>query len=788
MYSLSLKKSILEIKISSGLLKIIFLVVSLPIICLSKYAKSFVLLYNIGHSFLEYDMDLKKAIEIAGLSKSEVELIEKELGRIPTIEEIGMYGALWSEHCGYKNTRPLLKKLPTKGKHIIQGPGENAGIVGFDDYAIVFKIESHNHPSAVEPYQGAATGIGGILRDIFAMGAFPVASLDSFRFGKRDSKRTRYIVGGVIDGVSDYGNRVGVPTVAGEVVFEDSYEGNPLVNVMCVGLAKRDKICKAIAQGKDNLIFYYGSKTGRDGLGGATFASAELSSEGEDKRPSVQVGDAFTEKLILEATLELIDKNLVVGIQDMGAAGITSSTSEMASRGKSSIEIYIDKIPAREENMIAYEFLLSESQERMVAVIEPSQLYAVIEVMEKWELDYSVFGKVTSDKLEKPRVVVKENGVIKADLSVTHLVDDAPQYVRDVIFPEYLDKATCLPDFTMDISYTDMLKRLLSDVNIASKEWVYERYDHHVQTNLLAEPVMAGGAMLRVKGTTKGIAVTTDGNGRYTYLDPYVGGMQSVAEACRNISCMGAEPYGITNCLNFGSPEKPAVYYQIAKAIEGMGRACEVLSAPVTGGNASLYNETDGEPILPTIVVGAVGVIDDYKKILLSDFKKAGDKIGVLGENKNEIGGSLFLEKVCGKIAGKCPEFDIDFEAALQKLIRELNDKGLVNSAQDISDGGLAVAVSECAVNSVKFGADISLDEDIPAEALLFGETQSRIIISYSGNNKEDILGLADKYKIPFNTIGNVTSDNRISISNKGENLVDISLDEATELYNTRYL
>ncbi len=733
-------------------------------------------------------MDKERAIQVSGLTPSELVLIREELGREPSIEEIGMFGALWSEHCGYKNTKALIKKLPQTGKHLIQGPGENAGAVGFDDTAIVFKIESHNHPSAVEPYEGAATGVGGILRDIFAMGAMPVAVLDSLRFGKKDSKRTRYLVNGVISGISDYGNRVGIPTIGGEVVFEDKYEGNPLVNVMAVGIAKQKDIIKAIAEGKDNLIFYYGSKTGRDGLGGATFASAELSSEGEDMRPSVQVGDAFTEKLILEATLEIRDKGLVVGVQDMGAAGITSSVCEMASRGKSSVEIYIEKIPAREENMRAYEFLLSESQERMVAVIKPSKLEEVIAVMKKWELDYAVFGKVTTDPIEEPRVVVKENGAVLADIPIKALVDDVPLYIRDVIRPAYLDQVTVMPEYSLDKDMNGTLIDLLSHVNIASKRWVYERYDHHVQTNLLAEPVKAGGSMLRIKGTRKGLAVTTDGNGRYTYLDPYTGGMQAVVEACRNVSCMGAEPYGITNCLNFGNPEKPGPYYQLAKAMEGMGEACKVLEVPVTGGNASLYNETDGEAILPTITIGVVGVIENYKKTVYAEFKKEGDKIALLGINRDEFGGSLLLSHLTGKVAGPCPDLDIVFEANLQKLVRSLIHAGALQSAQDVSDGGLAVALAECAVNSVNLGFDIKLDEALKPEVLLFGESQSRIIISYSPAKAEEIEDMAESFGIPLKVIGNVTGDGNLSLKIKGVNTINMTTAQATEAYNTRYI
>lgn len=730
----------------------------------------------------ESTMDREAAIKRSNLSEAELQLIEKYLGRSPTVEEIGMFGALWSEHCGYKNTKPLIKKLPTKGKHLLQGPGENAGVIKVGEYAVAFKIESHNHPSAVEPYQGAATGVGGILRDVFAMGARPIAVLDSLRFGKVDSPRTRYLASGVIKGISDYGNRVGIPTVGGEVVFEDSYEENPLVNVMCVGIARPEHIIKAVAKGEGNLLFYYGSKTGRDGLGGATFASAELSSEGEDQRPSVQVGDAFTEKLILEATLELIEKNLVIGIQDMGAAGLTSSSVEMAARGKSGIEIDIDKVPARASNMTAYEFLLSESQERMLACIEPSKLPEVEKIMQKWELDYAVIGKVTSTE----RVVVYEKGKVVADIPIRYLVDDVPLYVREVKRPSYLDEARTVPSFHLPHDMTPLLKDLLKHPSIASKRWVYKRYDHMVQTNLLAEPMEAGGAMLRLKGTTIGLAMSTDGNGRYTYLDPYVGGMQAVAEATRNISCMGAEPYGITNCLNFGNPEKSHVYYQIAKAMEGMGKACEVLEVPVTGGNASLYNETDGEAILPTLIVGVVGAIEDYKKAVFSPFKAPGHTIYLLGKPREGLGGSMALKLLTGKIAGECPFLDIEEEKRLQKCIRELIAKELVISCQDVSDGGLAVALSECALMG-GVGVRVETEGDISPEAFFFGESQSRLVISTLPQYEDTIKNICEHYDIPLTRLGTTTSDSILHLT-YGKHTISLSVQEARELYMTEYL
>ncbi|URA09970.1 phosphoribosylformylglycinamidine synthase subunit PurL [Thermospira aquatica] len=727
-------------------------------------------------------MNREIAIKRSNLSPSELKLIEEYLGRSPTVEEIGMFGALWSEHCGYKNTKPLIKKLPTKGKHLLQGPGENAGVIRVGDYAVAFKIESHNHPSAVEPYQGAATGVGGILRDVFAMGARPVAVLDSLRFGKPDSPRTRYLVSGVIKGISDYGNRVGIPTVGGEVVFEDSYEGNPLVNVMCVGIAKPENIIKAIARGEGNLLFYYGSKTGRDGLGGATFASAELSSEGEDQRPSVQVGDAFTEKLILEATLELIEKKLIVGIQDMGAAGITSSSVEMAARGKSGIEIFIDKVPARAANMTAYEFLLSESQERMLACIEPEKLPEVEKIMQKWELDYAVIGKVTNTE----HVVVYEKDKIVADIPIRYLVDDVPMYVREVIPPQYLEKAHEIPSFEIPRDFTAVLKNLLKDPSLASKRWVYKRYDHMVQTNLLAEPMEAGGALLRIKGTTIGLAMSTDGNGRYTYLDPYRGGMQAVAEATRNLSCMGAEPYGITNCLNFGNPEKSPVYYQIARAMEGMAKACETLEVPVTGGNASLYNETDGEAILPTLIVGAVGAIPDYRKAVFAPFQQIGHQIYLLGHPREGIGGSMFLKHLTGKIAGECPYLDIEEEKRLQLCIRKLIEKELIASAQDVSDGGLAFTLAECALLG-NVGISIQVETEISPESFLFGEAQSRIVFSAAPEKSQDIKKVCQEYNLPLLLLGETTLERNIMIRYTTKE-ISLSVEEARNLYMTEYL
>jgi len=727
-------------------------------------------------------MDRETAIKRSNLSPAELALVEQYLGRSPTVEEIGMFGALWSEHCGYKNTRPLIKKLPTRGKHLLQGPGENAGVIKVGDFAVAFKIESHNHPSAVEPYQGAATGVGGILRDVFAMGARPIAVLDSLRFGKPDSPRTRYLAAGIIKGISDYGNRVGIPTVGGEVVFEDSYEDNPLVNVMCVGITSPDHIIKAVAQGEGNLLFYYGSKTGRDGLGGATFASAELSAEGEDQRPSVQVGDAFTEKLILEATLELIENKLVVGIQDMGAAGLTSSSVEMAARGKSGIEITIDAVPARAAHMTAYEFLLSESQERMLACIEPSKLPEVEKIMQKWELDYAVIGRVTNTQ----RVVVYEKGKIVADIPIRYLVDEVPAYTREIQKPAYLDEVRHLPSFQVPQDHTSLLRDLLQHPSIASKRWVYKRYDHMVQTNILAEPMEAGGAMLRLKGTTIGLAMSTDGNGRYIYLDPYLGGMQAVAEATRNISCMGAEPYGITNCLNFGNPEKSAVYYQLAKSMEGMGKACEVLEVPVTGGNASLYNETDGEAILPTIIIGAVGAIDDYHKAVFAPFRGISHTVYLLGTPREGLGGSMALKLLTGKIAGECPFLDIEEEKRLQQCIRNLIDKQLILSAQDVSDGGLAVTLAECALMG-GVGVTIQADGDISPLAFFFGESQSRIVISALPEHEEAIVTLCNQYHIPLTRLGETTETSRITLRYH-HTTIDLPVQEARQLYMTEYL
>ncbi len=690
-----------------------------------------------------------------GLTREEYELAREKLGRDLTEVEIGMLSALWSEHCGYKNTKPLIRTLPTSGKYVVQGPGENAGVVKIDDVYVVFKIESHNHPSAVEPYQGAATGVGGILRDIFAMGARPIAVLDSLRFGSPDSRRAKWIAKGVVKGISDYGNRVGVPTVAGETVFDSAYEGNPLVNVMCVGVVKPKNLTKAVAKGKGNLLVYYGSPTGRDGIHGATFASAELSSE-EDKRPNVQIGDPFREKVLLEATLELVEKKLVVGIQDMGAAGITSSSCEMASKGKSGIVIDVSKVPLREENMTPYEIMLSESQERMLAVVEPKKLNKVKKIFEKWEIPWAVIGEVT----DSGKAVVKNGDEIVADLPVSLLVDETPEYTRETKIPERIKKAE---NKTLTFEVADLEKafmKLISHPSSRIKKWVYEQYDWSVQTNTVIGPARSGGAVLRIKELkgNKGIAVTVDGNGRYMYLNPYRGAYITVAEAVRNLASLGAEPVGLTNCLNFGNPEKPEVYYEIVEGIRGLKEAAEFFEVPVVSGNASLYNEWEGRAVFPTIAVGMVGFVEDLTKVVDSSFKDEGDIIAVIGRTKEEFGGSEILSVLNMRWQGRIPDINPELEKRTSETARDLVKMGILKSITDVSAGGIAVALAEGMVLGNR-GAYIEVSSGITPEALLFSESQSRFLITVSPENYNDLKEFVESRGVVLEVIGEVRGD-----------------------------
>ena len=694
-----------------------------------------------------------------GLTPEEYEKVLKIMGRDPTFTELGVFSAMWSEHCGYKNSKRLLRLLPTQAPWVIQGPGENAGVIDVGDgYALAFKIESHNHPSAVEPYQGAATGVGGILRDIFTMGARPVAVLDSLRFGDLDSGRVRYLFAGVVNGVGDYGNCVGIPNVGGEVQFDRGYEGNPIVNAMCLGLMRHEELITAAATGNGAPLMAVGARTGRDGIHGATFASEELSEDSdESSRPQVQVGDPFTEKLLLEASLELIASGAISGIQDMGAAGITSSASEMAGRGGSGVELEMTDVPVREDGMTPYEILLSESQERMLVVAHPGREDEVREILEKWELEAAVIGQVTDDG--KFRIL--ENGNVVGDIPALPLTDGCPTYEREGIESEEviaLREMDLTEHMTDEGDLTKDFLLLLRSPNVASKRWIYEQYDTTVRTGTAVRPGGDSG-VIRIRGTKRAIAATTDCNGRLVYLEPRTGAMAAVAEAARNLVCVGALPTAITNNLNFGNPLKTHIYYQLREAVLGMREACSAFETPVTGGNVSLFNETDGKAIYPTPVIGMVGVIDDVSKIIHHAFKSAGDDIVLLGTNSGEIGGSEYLYVTSKLVAGNPPSLDLEAERLLQQAVLKMNHEEVLNSAHDCSQGGLAATLAECALGDgeTPLGVSAEVDEDLAPIVSLFGESHGRIIASTSPDNTERVLALAALYDVPAKRIGTVT-------------------------------
>ncbi|MDC0160756.1 phosphoribosylformylglycinamidine synthase subunit PurL [Gemmatimonadales bacterium] len=694
-----------------------------------------------------------------GLTAEEYQKVLRIMGREPTFTELGVFSAMWSEHCGYKNSKRLLRLLPTQAPWVIQGPGENAGVIDVGDgYALAFKIESHNHPSAVEPYQGAATGVGGILRDIFTMGARPVAVLDSLRFGDLDSGRVRYLFDGVVKGVGDYGNCVGIPNVGGEIQFDRGYEGNPIVNAMCLGLMKHDELITAAATGNGAPLMAVGARTGRDGIHGATFASEELSEDSdESSRPQVQVGDPFTEKLLLEASLELIASGAISAIQDMGAAGITSSASEMAGRGGSGIELEMTDVPVREDGMTPYEILLSESQERMLVVAHVGREDEVREILEKWELEAAVIGQVTDDG--KFRIL--ENGNVVGDIPALPLTDGCPTYEREGIES---DEIVALREMDLSehlIPEGDLTKSfllLLSSPNVASKRWIYQQYDTTVRTGTAVRPGGDSG-VIRIRGTNRAVAATTDCNGRFVYLEPRTGAMAAVAEAARNLVCVGAVPTAITNNLNFGNPLKAHIYYQLREAVLGMREACGAFETPVTGGNVSLFNETDGKAIYPTPVIGMVGVIDDVSKITRHAFQHAGDDIILLGTNSGEFGGSEYLYVTSSIVAGHPPSVDLEAERLLQQAVLKMNHEEVLNSAHDCSEGGLAATLVECALGDgeTPLGVTVDLDEDLAPVVSLFGESQGRIIASTNPDDTERVLALAALYDVPATKIGTVT-------------------------------
>ncbi|MDH7577021.1 MAG: phosphoribosylformylglycinamidine synthase subunit PurL [Bacillota bacterium] len=688
-----------------------------------------------------------------GLTREEYDRICQLLGREPNHLETGMFAVLWSEHCAYKNSRPVLKLFPTTGPRVLQGPGENAGIVDIGDgQAVVFKIESHNHPSAIEPYQGAATGVGGIVRDIFAMGARPIALLNSLRFGNLDNPRVRYLFGGVVAGIAGYGNCLGIPTVGGEVYFHPCYTGNPLVNAMCAGLVEHDQIMKGRAAGIGNPVMLVGAKTGRDGIHGATFASGELSEESEQRRPAVQVGDPFMEKLLIEACLEVIRAGCLVGIQDLGAAGLTSSCAETAGRAGTGIEIDVSLVPRREKGMTPYEVMLSESQERMLLIPERGKEELVREIFRRWGLDAVVIGRVTGDGIFR----VRDGDDIVAEVPVRALTEEAPVYHRIPRAPEYYQARRDWPVETLPVpgNFNWVLTCLLESPTLASKEWVYRQYDHMVMLNTVVRPG-ADAVVLRIKGTKKGIALTTDGNSRYCYLDPCRGGMIAVAEAARNLSCTGAEPLGVTDCLNFGNPEKPEIFWQFQEAVKGMSEACRLLEIPVVSGNVSFYNETEGEAVYPTPVVGMVGLLPDAEKHCTTAFRDPGDEIVLLGELAPHLGVSEYLAVIHEREVGPVPEIDLFREKALQGCCRELIGRGLVKSAHDCAEGGLAVALAECCIAG-EAGARVEIPLEGREDALLFGEAQSRVIVTCTPRHLSQVEELAQKAGVPCRVLGKV--------------------------------
>lgn len=689
-----------------------------------------------------------------GLTDEEFAMVEGILGRTPNYTETGLFSVMWSEHCSYKNSKPVLKKFPTEGKRVLQGPGEGAGIVDIgDEQAVVFKIESHNHPSAIEPYQGAATGVGGIIRDVFSMGARPIALLNSLRFGELDaSPRVPYLFKEVVAGIAGYGNCIGIPTVGGEIQFEPCYEGNPLVNAMCVGLIDHKDIKKGQAHGVGNTVMYVGAKTGRDGIHGATFASEELSEDSDEKRPAVQVGDPFMEKLLVEACLELIQSDALVGIQDMGAAGLTSSSAEMASKAGSGIEMNLDLVPQRETGMTAYEMMLSESQERMLIVVKKGREQEIVDLFSKYGLEAVAIGVVTDDKMLR----LVHNGEVVANVPTDALAEDAPVYHKPSREPEYFREFQEMEnDIPVVEDYNETLMNLLKQPTIASKEWVYNQYDYMVRTNTVVAPG-SDAAVVRIRGTEKALAMTTDCNSRYIYLDPETGGKIAVAEAARNVVASGAEPLAITDCLNFGNPEKPEIFWQFEKAVDGMSAACRVLNAPVIGGNVSLYNETNGTAVYPTPVVGMVGLVENLNHITTQSFKNSGDLIYLVGDTKDEFGGSELQKLTYGRIFGKAPEIDLEMEAQNQQQVLAAIRAGVVSSAHDLAEGGLAVALAESLMGT-ELGAEVAVEGNITSA--LFSESQSRFLLSVKKENQEQFESLVDAV-----CIGEVTNTSNLQV------------------------
>jgi phosphoribosylformylglycinamidine synthase len=731
----------------------------------------------------EPKVTLDLALE-AGLTAEEYDRILSRLGREPTYAELGLFSALWSEHCAYKHSRVFLARLPQSGPHVLQGPGENAGAIDIGDgWAVVFKIESHNHPSFIEPFQGAATGVGGILRDIFTMGARPIAILDSLRFGELDEPKARQLVNGVVSGISWYGNCFGCPTVGGEIAFAPEYAGNPLVNVMCVGLVRADQIFRARAEGPGNPVFYVGNKTGRDGIHGATMASATFDEHAEERRPTVQVGDPFTEKLLLEACLEVMRTGAVVGIQDMGAAGLACCTSEMPARSGTGMDVELSRVPQRETAMTPYEILLSESQERMLLVAARGREEDVRRVFAKWELDAVEIGRVTQGR----ELTARLNGEIVARVPVD-LLADAPKYRKPTAEPPWLAERRAFDPLSLPEprDHGAALVALLGSPTIASKEWAFRQYDQQVGINTLVLPG-SDAAVLRVKGTRRALAVSTDGNGRQVFLDPRWGAAMAVCEAARNVSCSGGEPRGVTDCLNFGSPERPEILWQFSEAIEGIAMACRALDLPVVGGNVSFYNETNGQSVLPTPVIGVVGVLDDAGRRATQWFKGAGHRVALLGPDQVSLGGSEYLWARERRLAGALAPLDLQTERRVQAAVRAAVSAQLVTAAHDCAEGGAAVALAEgCVTGRELVGCVAALPGDGRADLTLFGEGPSRVVVTVEAARAREFEALMAESAIPWRWIG-TTGGERLVIRIGTRILVDVDTRELEQAWRTGF-
>ena len=720
-----------------------------------------------------------RTAEEHGLSAAEWEKVLGILGRTPTLEELGVFSAMWSEHCSYKSSRAHLRSLPTSGPHVLQGPGENAGVVDIgEQLAAVFKIESHNHPSFIEPYQGAATGVGGILRDVFTMGARPVANLNALRFGAIEHPRTPQLVKGVIAGIGGYGNCVGVATVGGETYFDAAYNQNILVNAFTLGIVRHDRIFRAAASGVGNPVMYVGSRTGRDGIHGASMASAEFDEDSEEKRPTVQVGDPFTEKLLLEACLELMESDCLVAIQDMGAAGLTSSSVEMAGRGGLGVEIDLDRVPQREEGMTPYELLLSESQERMLLVAKAGREGDVQQIFDKWDLQAAVIGRVTDDGLFRARW----NGVEVVRIPVEPISTQAPVYRRPAEEPKDLNQLQelSLAAIPEPSDYDEVFRKLIAAPNLCSRRWIYDQYDSLVRGNTVVGPG-SDAAVLRIKGSRKGLAVTVDCNSRYCLLDPYVGAVIAVCEAARNLAVSGARPIGVSDCLNFGNPEKPEVMWQFQQAIGGIRDACLALEVPVVSGNVSFYNDTEGRSIPPTPMIAMVGLLEDVGRALAQGFRRSGDVIVLVGRTREELGGSEYLASIHGAVRGAPPWIDLGFEKRLHAFVLAAAADGLLRSAHDVSEGGLAVALAECCLSSPdRLGARVDLEASMRGDVLLFGESQSRVLLSLDRQNWVRLRDRAQRDGIPVEALGEV-GGNRLEIGD----WIDVPIPEIAALWET---